>query len=400
MNRPRQPMAIPALPFWLAALVLVCAVLTAFWPVLGAGFINWDDGMYVAFNPWVLHGMTLKGLGICWGSYQVQAPDCRTPLFPYAAYLRDMVWPVRLAPFYPMRAHEPLLGVIACLALLVLMSGVAIAQRQSRPSLIVGWLWYVGSLVPMIGFVQAFDQARADRFTYFPMIGIMLMVFGALSFLDHQSIARKLASGTMAFGIIFTLAAVTFAQAGYWRGDKALWERTLAVTHDNAFAEYSLGQALASAYGTSHDPATLRQAIEHLERSTALNPDQPAVHDDLGILWGQAGNTDRAIEQFHAALAEAPRSAQTHNNLATALLRKGDRAGAMAELETAVTLDPAFTPAWINRGYILSTAGLGACTPILRRRRTGRSFQFAVSLADRPNAPVPGRAGRRGGIFS
>ena len=260
----------------------------------------------------------------------------------YLVYIAKTFWPSGLAVFYPdplnLPAWQP---VLACLAILAVSAAVWKLYRH-HPYLAVGWLWYLGTLVPVIGLVQVGSQARADRYMYVPMVGLAIMLaWGAVDVLRKWP-AAKTGIAVLAAAGCAACVPLTWMQAGYWRNSESLYAHALAVTQDNALAEHNLGSYLLDV------PGRLPDAIRHLQAALRINPDSASAHSDLGSALAKSGHAQEAVPEFQAAIRLNPNSAIVHNNLANVLLQTGRRSEAIAEYEYALSLDPGYTDARKN----------------------------------------------------
>jgi tetratricopeptide (TPR) repeat protein len=260
----------------------------------------------------------------------------------YIVYIAKTFWPSALAVFYPYPANLPAWQhILAALAILGISVAVWMAWRR-HPYLAVGWLWYLGTLVPVIGLVQVGSQARADRYMYVPMVGLALMLaWGAVDVLRKWP-AAKTGITILAVAGCACCVPLTWMQAAYWKNSESLYRHALAVTNDNALAEHNLGSYLLDA------PGRLPEAIRHLQAALRINPDSASAHSDLGSALARTGRTMEAIPEFQAALRLNPNSAIVHNNLANALLDTGRRFDAIAEYRYALSLDPGYADARRN----------------------------------------------------
>ena len=247
----------------------------------------------------------------------------------YAMYVVTMVWPSRLALFYPYpRELAPAL-VAASVIGLIATSLLVIRGARRAPYLAVGWLWYLGSLVPVIGFIQAGDQARADRFTYVPLIGLFIMIaWGARDLIKRPRVLE--ASGLL---IVLALSVAARTQVGYWRTNTELWEHALSVADESYVAHTNLGLAL-------YADGKADQSIAEFRAALRLRPDFAEAHNDLGVALANRGDTDGAIQAFLDALSAKPMQAPSHYNAAVLLALKGDTAAAVTHLERALQIDP------------------------------------------------------------
>jgi tetratricopeptide (TPR) repeat protein len=297
----------------------------------------------------------------------------------YVEYLGKMVWPLHLSAIYPHPARAPLEAVVPSALLLALVTAVAVWQRRQRPYLLVGWLWYLGTLVPVIGLVQVGASAMADRFTYVPLLGI----FVALAWLVPAGPEPRLVVAA-ACVVLALLAAQTWAQVGVWRDSTTLFAHALAVNERNAIAHVNLGVEL----GARGDPVTatthleralelrpdlvtarialgntlmrrgmVEEAIGHYRAAVAADPSSARALNNLGYAQLQLGRVDEAIASLEAALRVDPNLATAHNDLGMALARRGDSTGARAEFERAVAADPRYAEANNNLAAMLLSEG-------------------------------------------
>ena len=260
-------------------------------------------------------------------------------------YLRQMFWPTHLAVFYP-HPHDQLniWVVLACVALIVVLTLLAIFFRQKHPYVFVGWFWYLILLAPVLGIVQAGLQARADRFTYLPHIGITMLLTWSCADLTQQWRYRRIVLISMATFAIAALTVVAYQQTTFWRNSISLWEDTLAVTPDNQTAHQNLAAALWSkgriAEANKHSRAA---AIAHARTTLKDYPFDVATHNDLGVLLAQNGDVRGGIEQWEISLQLSPDDGNALNNLAWVLatyptdtIRDGKRAVELAVKATTL----------------------------------------------------------------
>jgi len=249
---------------------------------------------------------------------------------------------------------------------LFLISAGVMAGRRRHPYLLVGWLWYLGMLVPVIGLVQAGDQARADRYTYLPQIGLYILVaWGAMDLCGTRRQGRAML-GFAATAILAALLAVAHVQTGYWKDSISLWTHTLACTSGNYLAHNNLGLALAT-------QGRLPEAIEHYERALQLKPDFAAAHYNLGNALAAQGRATEAVEQYEQALKSKPDYAEAHNNLGMALAGQGKLAEAVEHYERVLQLRPDAAEPHFNLGNVLASEG--------RSAEASSQFQQALTLA-------------------
>ena len=228
-------------------------------------------------------------------------------LLSYLRYIGKMLWPSGLAVHYPFPEHGiPAWLVIGASAGLIAISVAVVLARKQRPYLLWGWLWYVITLVPVIGIVQVGGQSMADRYTYVPLIGLFVALVWA--------IPKFTRAGTvLASGIMVALMLCSVLQVSYWRTDEALFRRVLSVNDSDAMAHNYLGVILAM-------QGNLRAGGEHFARALALDPDYPAAHVNMGDLRLARGDVAQARAHFQEALKSEP-----HNKEALARMAEIDR---------------------------------------------------------------------------
>jgi tetratricopeptide (TPR) repeat protein len=248
------------------------------------------------------------------------------------------IWPSGLAVFYPHPGPWlPAWKVAGAALLLAGITGWALAQRRRRPYLAAGWLWYLVTLVPVIGIVQVGRQALADRYAYVPLMGVFIAVAWGASELATR-LPRPLRARVLAVASCVSLAALgicAWRQAGYWRDEITLYERTLAVTENNDFIHAMIAQPLFR-------QGRVDETLWHLRESLRINPVNDAAENNVGLILLDRGRGAEAATHFRAALRLNPANAKAHFNLARTLVAEGRREEARAHLREAVRIDPAY----------------------------------------------------------
>ena len=221
-------------------------------------------------------------------------------IYSYASYLWKTFWPARLAFLYPYpRDGRPAWALGLALLFLGGVSAVVWKRRLDRRYLLVGWLWYLGTLVPVIGLIQVGDQAMADRYAYLPLIGILVMVvWGVADWADYKRIDLRLRSVAVV-GIVTTLSWMTWRQIGYWHSDYDLWSRTVKVTQNNLVADESLSKVLMTM-------GRFEEALPGFEEAARYNPGDPNRHVMLAADLASAGRLQDAIGEYQAAATTTP----------------------------------------------------------------------------------------------
>lgn len=333
----------------------------------------------------------------------------------YAFYVLKAFWPTGLIVFYPPPDAYPLAGTVVGATWLLGLTGVLLAFAKRRPYLLFGWLWFVGTLVPVIGLIQVGAQAYADRYSYFPLIGLLVMVAGTLLEVARRGPAGRAIAVALGCAAIAVCTALTREQQEYWQDGKCLWEHALAVTPDNYCAHRHIADLLAEEdcipeaieharaaaqlwpYQVSYvqlaaflvraerydeaieqyrnavrsDPADVdsqlmlgnlllqryrpEEAIESFEEALARESGWADAYNGLATAHALAGHHDRALRNFKAAVAAEPRNPLYHNNLAQELARTGDSQAALSEFAEALRIDPHYAEALNNRGNVLAS---------------------------------------------
>ncbi|MEW6670947.1 MAG: tetratricopeptide repeat protein [Thermodesulfobacteriota bacterium] len=260
----------------------------------------------------------------------------------YAAYMAKMIWPQNLAAFYPHpEASLSLWLVLGAAALMSVISVLVLRTARRYPFLIVGWLWYLGTLVPVIGLVQVGFQAMADRYTYVPLIGLFLMAtWGAPLFFE------KLRCRSILLFFVASLFLGMFMIGARhhvynWKDDTALFGNMIQVTDRNFQGHNGMGLALAG-------QGLVDQAIVHYETAIRIKPDFDRALNNLGIALLNKGSVWEAVDRFEKALQVDQNNATYHNNLGVALMAAGRAEQAVSHFRQAVTLEPSYVQAQRN----------------------------------------------------
>ncbi|PWU14899.1 MAG: hypothetical protein C5B50_16345 [Verrucomicrobia bacterium] len=253
-------------------------------------------------------------------------------LISYCRYLGKLFWPANLAVFYPHPGRWPTLEVGLAAAALCGISALALLKSRKYPFLVTGWLWFVGTLVPVIGLVQVGDLAMADRYTYLPSLGILLMVvWGACELIGRWRLPAVIVRGTGSAATVIYMA-LTWHQLGYWTDDQTLFEHALNAVPGNYIAHCNLAQDLTK-HGRSDE------AIRHYREAIRIKPDYADVHNNLGNALSKKGQLDEAVVELSEAIRLNPNSAEAHNNLGSTLLRKGETDQAIVQFQLANRLN-------------------------------------------------------------
>jgi Flp pilus assembly protein TadD len=269
----------------------------------------------------------------------------------YMVYLGKTFWPSNLSVFYPYNesAVEFPMNLIA-VSLLLAITVWAILQRRSGPYLLVGWFWFLGMLVPVLGIVQVGSQALADRYMYLPMIGLSIMTgcFVAEATRHWKFQKPLLGAGFVALALV--LALLSAKQLRYWKDGQTLFEHALTISEKNWMAHYTLGVV-------SERRGNLRDALVHFERAAELEPRLPVVQLSLGDLLQQLGEYERSIPHLVAALQKEPTLDKAHVLLAVALTKAGKNDEALTHFTEAYKSNRFFGEPHHNLGAVLAGEG-------------------------------------------
>ena len=351
---------------------LPCVLLLLdFWPLCRTGLILPSTGQAPAASApqaRVLWSLVLEKLPFlamaaasCWITIQAQenamVPADDLPLesrldnavVSYVQYIIKMIWPAKLAVFYPYPDHLPLGQVAIAFLVLVAISAWVVFSARRSPWMPVGWFWYLGTLVPVIGIVQVGQQSMADRYTYIPLTGLFIAIVWGLAEAVRDRKRWKWTLGIATTGVLSSCIAVTSIQLGYWKNDISLFTHARDVTQGNfvAFA------ALASKKETTN-PA---EAIEEYNLALRYNPNSSEALFGRGRALRKQGKLEDAIADFRAALDVNPHYAAVHCSLGEILADEGKPGEAEDEYRESLKVDPDFMRAHLNLGLALFNLG-------------------------------------------
>ena len=334
----------------------------------------------------------------------------------YAHYVGATFGPRRLAAYYPYESKEPVSEIMLACGFLVLITVMAVWFAKRRPYLLVGWLWFLGMLVPVIGLVQVGDQAWADRYTYLPLIGIFMAVVWEGAQLLDEKIANPKARGRFAAvasaAVALPLLGMTWHQVGYWKSSRSLFEHAAAVTENNAKAITLLGSLLAEegkldearsyyaralAYDSRNPQAhyslgklleregKLNEAITEYEHALWFKPLREETHIRIGMLLAKQNRSSEAAAQYQAALDFNPQSAAALNNLARLLHTEGRSDEAIEKYSSALKIDPGLAEAHNNLGVLLLqkgkiSEGVAQLREALRLKRSDPETEYNLAM--------------------
>jgi tetratricopeptide (TPR) repeat protein len=315
--------------------------------------------------------LTAVFCGLAIWSYGSDVADLFAPRLPllwrietvpisYVNYLGMFFYPVGLAIPYPYPSLDlSFWKVFGAVMVLIAFTSAALAWRQRCPYLLVGWLWYLGMLVPVSGLLQFGAHTMiADRFTYLPQIGICVALTWGLADAVRSLPHRRLVCSVGAALILVVLMGCAWRQTSFWRDNETLWNRTLACTPPSRLAHRALGDAFLGL-------GQIDKAIEQYQTAIATEPDHATdcatshsqLHYNFGVALASAGRLDEAIEQYQRAVQLRPNDVAAHNNLGNALLIRGQLAMGLSHCREALRIDPEFAEAHFNIGNVLYYRG-------------------------------------------
>jgi tetratricopeptide (TPR) repeat protein len=301
----------------------------------------------------VITYLVQKGAGAMMnGEARPLAARIGNALVSYATYLRKAAWPDDLAALYIHRKSS--LGyVIGAAAILLAITAITILMHRRAAYLAMGWLWYLGTLVPVIGIVQVGSQTMADRFTYLPLVGIFIAVVWGIADICGNARAHLPYVYFARFGIAVILSVfsiLTWRQIYFWRDSEALYKRILAVYPYTGSAHYDLGLV----YSAQNKRA---QAIEQYQAAVRCNPEKPEPRYNLGRELMLAGRLAEAREQCEMTLHYHPRFDEAEYTLAMVLVKSGDAAEALGHFKAATQINPSRSQYFNDLGVCCANLG-------------------------------------------
>jgi len=268
----------------------------------------------------------------------------------YVSYIGKMIWPHNLTVLYPYPKSIINWQVVGAGLLLAAITVVVFRMVKTKPYFAVGWFWFLGTLVPVIGLVQVGLQAMADRYTYVPLIGLFIMVaWGVPDILGNRRYKKKILAVSSAF-VLSAFMICTWFQVGKWRNSMTLFQNAADVTENNYVAYEKLGEALAA-------QGKMDSAIQHYSEALRIRPDFESTYLSMGIALREQGNYDAAIRHFREALRINPNNAIAHNNLGVVLARKGNAIEAGSQFFEAIRINSDYAGAYYNLGKIFANQG-------------------------------------------
>jgi protein O-mannosyl-transferase len=300
----------------------------------------------------------------------------------YAAYLGKTFWPAGLSIFYPYHGLPPFGHWVSALAMLILITAMSVGQMKRRPYLLVGWLWYLGTLVPVIGLVQVGSQAMADRYTYLPLVGAFIMVVWGLTDLLDGCRLRRPIRGVISGSVIVALVVLTQIQVGHWKDTQTLFDHALRHTDRNFMAHQILAEGMSKAGDLAgaekHYRETIRimpsfkqaytglghllmirgrqdEASRLLEKALEIDPTYGPAMKNLGDVRMRQGKIGEAIPLYQKAVLLYDEDPELLNNYGVALFLKKEKEEAVVKIRTALRLKPDYPEAQDNLRKILES---------------------------------------------
>ena len=346
----------------------VVLLLLDYWPL--KRLANRKSFWRMTFEKLPLFGLSLGSSAITL-AMQVQSVEAtaqlpfiwrlQNALVTYITYIWQVFWPRDLAVFYPHPDDRFGLWQVALAgAFLIVTTWAVFALRRNRPYLLVGWLWYLIMLLPVIGIVEVGLQGHADRYTYLPHVGLYIALTWLAGDVARSLPHRKEILATVGSGIVIILSACAWKQTTYWRNSETLWTHTLAVTTDNDVALTNFGTLLME-HGQLDDALSYFQtalAVRSRSEHRHYNLSLALIHDSVGNVLARKGRIDDAIVHLRQAIELRPDYPDAHYNLGTALFQKGDLDGAIAQWRTTLSIHPDDAGAHTSFGNALVQKGL------------------------------------------
>jgi tetratricopeptide (TPR) repeat protein len=272
----------------------------------------------------------------------------------YVLYVWQMLWPAKLAVFYPHPENRlPMWEIILALAGLIAVTAAVFALRKKHPYLVTGWFWFLVMLVPVIGVVQVGWQGRADRYTYLPQIGLYILVTWAVVDLSASWRRQGEILGAGAAIVVAVLGWRAWIQTSFWSNSETLWTHTLAVTSHNDVAQNNLGIILLA-------NGKLDEAISRFQAAVNLRPENGPAHDNLAKAFLQKGQVADAMVHYRKLLEIQPENVEARNILGTVLIQQGRVREALEEWQETLATQPENGNAKSNLAWVLATSPEGS----------------------------------------
>jgi len=268
----------------------------------------------------------------------------------YVSYIGKMIWPANLAVFYPHPGMLPYWQILGAALFLLMVTLIVLRMARSFPYVAVSWLWYLGTLVPVIGIVQVGLQGMADRYTYVPLIGLFIVIAWSMGDLVKKWLYPSFTFIIFTVIILSVLSYTSWVNLRYWQSGVLLFSHARSCTDDNATVHYLLGLALS-------EIGKVENAQYHYAEALKINPRFADVHNNLGMILFNQGKIDEAIGHYDEAIRINPNHGKAMWNLGNALLRKGKIEEAAVYYARVLQIDPGDAGAHLNLGNIVASQG-------------------------------------------
>jgi protein O-mannosyl-transferase len=268
----------------------------------------------------------------------------------YAAYLSKIFWPINLAVYYPYNFSIPPWKILISATIIILITFAVLYYVRKLPFLFVGWFWYLGTFVPLIGFIQAGMQAMADRHTYLPFIGIAIMITWGIPLLFPNKNTRHNILFPAGVAIIIFLSVLTWRQCGYWKNSATIFNHAIRVTKDNDRAHNNLG----SYYSTQNQ---MMKAIYHFNQAINISPNY-GTYNNRGNAYAKLGEYQLAVDDFSKSISLNPDYTEAYYNRGTSYGKSKQYQFAIEDFNKAISLNNTHIKAYNNRGIIYTKLGL------------------------------------------
>ncbi|HUN53747.1 MAG TPA: tetratricopeptide repeat protein [Smithella sp.] len=288
----------------------------------------------------------------------------------FVTYLVKTLWPYDLSVFYPFSDQIPAWQVVGATLLIIAISAAAVVMAKRLPYILMGWLWFAITILPVIGIIQLSSitpYAMADRYHYLPSIGLAVMIAWGVPFLFRQEVTRKNILFPAGLAVLAIMAILSWRQCGYWRDSITLFNHSLRVTNDNYLAHSNLCDALIG-------EGKIREAIAHCSETIRINPDYYIAYNNRGNAYSKLGMYQQTIEDLNQAIRLNPQSFEALNNRGSAYIKLGQNQLAMADLNEAIRLNPDYALSYANRAAVYLNQG--------QKELGCRDAQRACSLGD------------------
>jgi protein O-mannosyl-transferase len=322
----------------------------------------------------------------------------------YATYLGKMIWPMHLAVYYPYRWHFSIVAITAYILFLSIVTIAALISARRSPYFTIGWFWYMGVLVPVVGIVQVGSQAMADRYSYISLVGIfVIIVWGLTDLIGRTRLARAALLAALIV-VLVSFAGLSWIQVGTWKDSETLFSHAIAVTKDNHMAHNNLGVALyerGDVEGAMEEyreslrimPSYVNancnlglalagrklyaEAFNYYQKCIHIKPEYSEAHYNMGVALSDMGRKNDAIVQYREVLKNYPKHENAHNNLGTLLAEKGDLEGAIYHYRKAIETNPYNVRSRLNLADVWMRLN----------RKDDAAFQIYKALAAEPRNP-------------